>query len=169
VDAVAAAVEVAREHGLRIDEPRVLKDAHNLVVHLAPAPVVVRVGTFMAQLRPGIREREHVASELRYEPVLEHGDAHLNNCFFTAEGALWGDLEDAFLAPVEWDAACLAGVVATETDAEYERALAQFECDADRLRLLVVLRMVVMVVWTAMRFGPSRAQERLAWLRRNAS
>ena len=41
-----------------------------------------------------------------------HGDAHLNNCFFTADRPLWGDLEDACLAPVEWDAACLA-VIAT--------------------------------------------------------
>ena len=264
MNAVAAAVAVAREHGLRVEEPRVLRDAHNLVVHLAPAPVVARVGKLMADVRPGIRERElalaiwlaerslpivppspelpqvvhergghtmtfwtlvergrhdglaassallelhgalpeydgdvadfwpiaetrellatrvalpafvsealeHVARELRYEPVLVHGDAHLNNCFFTAAGALWGDLEDACLAPVEWDAACLAAVLATESDAEYERALAQLPCDADRLRLLVVLRIVVMVVWSAMRFGPDVARERLAWLRRNAS
>jgi hypothetical protein len=58
VSALDAAVAVAREHGLRVDEPRVLKDSHNLVVHLAPSPVVARVGQAMSQLRPGIRGRE---------------------------------------------------------------------------------------------------------------
>jgi hypothetical protein len=58
VSALDAAVAVAREHGLRVDEPRVLKDSHNLVVHLAPSPVVARVGQAMSELRPGIRGRE---------------------------------------------------------------------------------------------------------------
>lgn len=38
---------------MRVDEPRVLGRGHNLVVHLAPAPVVARVGLAMADLRPG--------------------------------------------------------------------------------------------------------------------
>jgi len=58
VSALDAAVAVAREHGLRVDEPHVLKDSHNLVVHLAPSPVVARIGQAMAELRPGIRGRE---------------------------------------------------------------------------------------------------------------
>jgi hypothetical protein len=58
VSALDAAIAVAREHGLRVDEPRVLKDSHNLVVHLAPSPVVARVGQAMSELRPGIRGRE---------------------------------------------------------------------------------------------------------------
>jgi hypothetical protein len=38
---------VARAHGLRVDEPVVLRDVTNLLVHLRPAPVVARVsGTF---------------------------------------------------------------------------------------------------------------------------
>jgi hypothetical protein len=52
-EALAAAVAVARDHGLRADEPRVLESGHNLVVHLAPAPVVARVGRPLADLRPG--------------------------------------------------------------------------------------------------------------------
>jgi hypothetical protein len=52
-EALATAVAVAREHGLRVDEPRVLESGHNLVVHLAPAPVVARIGLAMADLRPG--------------------------------------------------------------------------------------------------------------------
>ncbi|MBD0330934.1 MAG: phosphotransferase, partial [Thermoleophilia bacterium] len=41
---VAAAIEVAREHGLDAIEGRVLSDRHGVLVHLAAAPVLARVG-----------------------------------------------------------------------------------------------------------------------------
>jgi Phosphotransferase enzyme family len=41
--AVRAAVEVAAEHGLRSDEPLVLRDAWHVLVHLRPLPIVARV------------------------------------------------------------------------------------------------------------------------------
>jgi len=50
--AVAAAVAVARAHGLAVGEPAVLSDGVNLVVHLRPAPVVARVATLTPLLRP---------------------------------------------------------------------------------------------------------------------
>jgi aminoglycoside phosphotransferase (APT) family kinase protein len=50
--AVAAAVTVARAHGLAVDDPVVLNDGMNLVVHLRPAPVVARVATYLPLLRP---------------------------------------------------------------------------------------------------------------------
>src|SRR5438067_12248848 len=43
--AVAAAVAVARSHGLRCDEPVVLRDAWHVLVHLRPSPVVARVSS----------------------------------------------------------------------------------------------------------------------------
>jgi hypothetical protein len=43
--AVKAAVEVAAEHGLRSDEPLVLRDAWHVLVHLRPLPVVARVSS----------------------------------------------------------------------------------------------------------------------------
>jgi hypothetical protein len=46
-----AAVALGREHGIRIDEPHILKDGSNLLVHLRPAPVVVRVATFTGRIR----------------------------------------------------------------------------------------------------------------------
>ena len=46
-----AAVALGIEHGIRVVEPRVLKDGSNLLVHLRPAPVVVRVATFTARIR----------------------------------------------------------------------------------------------------------------------
>ncbi|WP_336082432.1 aminoglycoside phosphotransferase family protein [Nocardia sp. SSK8] len=45
--AVAAAVAAGREHGLTVREPVVLHDIFSVVVHLAPAPVVVRVPTVL--------------------------------------------------------------------------------------------------------------------------
>jgi hypothetical protein len=36
-----------------------------------------------------------------------HGDSHPGNVLWTAGGPLWGDWEDAHLAPLEWDLGCL--------------------------------------------------------------
>lgn len=52
--AVAAAVSVAREHGLRVEEPVVLNDRFSVQVHLAPAPVVAGVSSWTAVVRPDI-------------------------------------------------------------------------------------------------------------------
>jgi hypothetical protein len=49
--AVAAALAVARAHGLRVTEPTVLNDLFSVMVHLRPAPVVARVPTWTARLR----------------------------------------------------------------------------------------------------------------------
>src|SRR5690349_646448 len=43
--AVAAAVAVARDRGIRCDDAVVLRDAWHVLVHLRPAPVVARVST----------------------------------------------------------------------------------------------------------------------------
>lgn len=43
--AVRAAVEVAAEHGLRSDDPIVLRDAWHVLVHLRPLPIVARVSS----------------------------------------------------------------------------------------------------------------------------
>lgn len=46
-----AAIALGRAHGIRSAEPRVLKDGSNLLVHLDPAPVVIRVATFTGRIR----------------------------------------------------------------------------------------------------------------------
>jgi hypothetical protein len=46
-----AAAKLATDHGLRHDRMAVLKDGSNLLVHLAPTPVVLRVATFTARIR----------------------------------------------------------------------------------------------------------------------
>jgi hypothetical protein len=264
VNALEAAVSAARAHGVRVDEPRVLKTSHNLVVHLAPSPVVARIAQWMDELRPNIRAYElalthwlverglpvlapvvdevlvaggydvtlwplvanerpvdgraagralravddalreypgelrgfwplaemrelgaridvrpvveevlaRVERELRYEPVALHGDAHFRNCYFTAGGVLWADLEDACLAPPEWDAACMEFPQRLDgRDPEYDAALAQLDIpDRDRLELLVLLRAAVSVSWSLYAYGRSeRVDEMAEWLRRNAS
>lgn len=45
--AVAAATAAGRALGIRFDEPKVLYDVFSVIVHLAPAPVVVRVPTVL--------------------------------------------------------------------------------------------------------------------------
>jgi hypothetical protein len=47
---------VARAHGLAPHKPAVLADSSNVLVHLAPAPVVARVATTTALIRPEPRE-----------------------------------------------------------------------------------------------------------------
>lgn len=54
--AVAAAVSLAREHGLRVEEPAVLADLFSVMVHLRPAPVVARVSTGTATVRTPIED-----------------------------------------------------------------------------------------------------------------
>ena len=51
--ALEAACAVARREGLRFAEPVVLRDRGNLLLHLAPAPVVARVATLTGTRRPG--------------------------------------------------------------------------------------------------------------------
>ena len=53
--AVGAARAVAAAHGLRTDDVRVLHDGANVVVDLAPAPVVARVATLTGRIRPDVR------------------------------------------------------------------------------------------------------------------
>jgi aminoglycoside phosphotransferase (APT) family kinase protein len=67
MSAVAAAVAVARAHGLRVEEPVVLRDRLNVLVHLRPAPVVARVAGSIAAVRPGdewLRRELAVAGQL---------------------------------------------------------------------------------------------------------
>jgi len=45
VTPVEAACAVARQHSVQVVEPTVLSDTNNVVVWLAPSPVVAKVGT----------------------------------------------------------------------------------------------------------------------------
>lgn len=67
--ALAATVTLARRHGLRVTEPRVLNDLFSLMVHLRPAPVVARVATCMPRLRSPISD--WLEREIRVAGFLE--------------------------------------------------------------------------------------------------
>lgn len=67
-DAVAAAVAVAQENGLGGVEPVVIRDATNVLVHLAPAPVVARISLFFG----AVRGPEHAQRELDVATFLAH-------------------------------------------------------------------------------------------------
>jgi hypothetical protein len=54
--ALAAAVDVAQDHGITVEKPTVLADLLSLMVHLKPAPVVARVATCMRKLRSPIED-----------------------------------------------------------------------------------------------------------------
>jgi len=60
--AIDAAVTTARRLGLRVEQPLLLHDASNALVHLRPAPVVARVATTTAMSRQG--GAEHLAREI---------------------------------------------------------------------------------------------------------
>src|ERR1700722_3284493 len=50
---LSAVSAIAAEEGLRFAEPKILRDRGNLLVHLAPAPVVARVATLTGTRRAG--------------------------------------------------------------------------------------------------------------------
>ncbi len=52
--ALDAALGLARSLGLYVEEPRILADGFWLMVHLYPAPVVARVSTYTARVRPAV-------------------------------------------------------------------------------------------------------------------
>lgn len=56
MSATRAAVTAATSLGVTCSDPVVLHDGSNVVVHLRPAPVVARVATLTARVRPGIEE-----------------------------------------------------------------------------------------------------------------
>ena len=67
---VAAAVEVARGHGVSVSAPRVLAASNNVVVQLAPAPLVAKVA---ATWRRRDQRRGRLARELA---VARHAAGH---------------------------------------------------------------------------------------------
>jgi Phosphotransferase enzyme family len=54
VSPVEAAVTAATSRGVACTDPIVLHDGSNVVVHLRPSPMIARVATLTARIRPGI-------------------------------------------------------------------------------------------------------------------
>lgn len=64
---------VARAHGLDVRQPRVIRDLSNILVHLAPTPVVARVATTTTVVRRD-GAREWLARELEVATYLAAQD-----------------------------------------------------------------------------------------------
>jgi hypothetical protein len=103
-----------------------------------------------------------------------HGDSHPGNVLWTADGALWSDWEDAHLAPLEWDLACLVARARLRGDdfgwAETALRAHGGPYDAESLEVCVYARVAQGAAYLAFtgRGGPDAVAERLAWLRRGA-
>jgi Phosphotransferase enzyme family len=69
--AVDAAVAVARDHGLRVDDPVVLRDLTNVLLRLDPSPVVARIPRTLSRLRG----REWFELEVRSASRLAQAEA----------------------------------------------------------------------------------------------
>ena len=62
--AVTAATEAAQTLGLTVSEPKVLHDVFSVVVHVAPAPVVVRVPAILPRELSMVAQQQRQAREL---------------------------------------------------------------------------------------------------------
>jgi Ser/Thr protein kinase RdoA (MazF antagonist) len=71
--ALDAAVAVARGAGLDVREPRLLRDLTNVLVHLAPEPVVARVPVTFTRMRG----RDWIESELELTGLLARAGARV--------------------------------------------------------------------------------------------
>ncbi len=110
---------------------------------------------------------------LRLRPV--HGDAHPGNVWATAAGPIWGDWEDTFIGPVEWDLASLVGASRLLGDGSYAAAaLGAYGGSIDHalLELMLEARSVQSLVWAAILsddpLAIDRVRVRLVWLVRRS-
>jgi len=142
---------------------------------LARQPPVVDVLGEQAEAVAEQLEREQEAlTELPLVAV--HGDAGLGNALETEGEVLWVDWEDAMLAPVLWDAACLAATsIVFGQRGDAHAALDGLSVDpADPLLArLIRLRVLQTVPWSALAVarrqkGGDRLARRLAWLHTSA-
>lgn len=83
---LAAAVALGVAHRIRSDEPRILKDGSNLLVHIQPAPVVIRVATFTALVRGD--PLRFLEREVRLSSALVAAGAAVGACRGSAVGAV---------------------------------------------------------------------------------
>jgi len=100
-----------------------------------------------------------------------HGDSHPGSVLWIADGPLWGDWEDAHLAPLEWDLACLVASARLRGD-DFGWSQAALDAhggpyDAQLLDACVDARVAQGAAYLAFtgRGGPDAVAERVAWLR----
>jgi Phosphotransferase enzyme family len=97
-----------------------------------------------------------------------HGDSHPGNVLWTRSGPLWADWEDAHLAPLEWDLACLVAASRVRGD-DFGWAEAALRAhggphDAELLEVCVDARVAQGATYLAFtgRGGPEVVADRVA-------
>ncbi len=93
-----------------------------------------------------------------------HGDAHVGNVWHTCDGPIWGDWEDTFAGPIEWDLACLvAGSRLLGDGNAAAAALAGYgkPFDEELFELMLDCRALQAVVWSTINRGKPHGD----WLR----
>ena len=99
----AAALATCHAALMHVDEPlqpwAMLREARDVLVSRAPAELRDELTALGEAVLAKVEDID------RLRPV--HGDPHPGNLMWTVGGPLLVDWEDAHLAPVEWDLACL--------------------------------------------------------------
>jgi hypothetical protein len=175
VDTVASGDAATAGHSLRA--------CHDALLRVDPAPLRLEplgmlheaqrlAATGSAEVAPAV---EHALEMLRgASSRIVHGDSHPANVLWTVDGPLWSDWEDAHLAPLEWDLACLVASARLRGDdfgwAETALRAHGRPYDADLLEACVYARVAQGAAYLAFtgRGGPEALAQRLAWLRRSA-
>jgi hypothetical protein len=134
VSALDAAVAVAREHGLPTQDPRIVRDLTNVIVHLAPAPVVARVSLVLAS----VRDPASLAQQVELAQFLVAAGAPVAAPAEEVDPGPHehGGLQVTFWRYVEHDRARLDGPAAMRALREVHTALAGYDGvlpSADRL------------------------------------
>jgi hypothetical protein len=143
---------------LRLEPLGMLREARRLAA-TGPADVALAVDHALEMLR-GTSNR------------IVHGDSHPGNVLWTADAPLWSDWEDAHLAPLEWDLACLVARARLRGDdfgwAETALRAHGGPYDAELLEVCVNARVAQGAAYLAFTGGggPEALAERIAWLRR---
>jgi hypothetical protein len=99
IDHAQAALAAARGAGLAVERAEVARVASNVLVRLEPGPFAAR----LTGATEGFRDS---AANLRREARLAAAGAPVP-AQLGGPWPLWGDWEDAHLAPPEWDLACV--------------------------------------------------------------
>jgi hypothetical protein len=109
-------LDVRREAGDAAQAGRALRACHDALRDLDPAGLDLEPLAMLAEARrlaaaalpevlPAV---DRALATLGAAPHrIVHGDSHPGNVLWTDDGPLWGDWEDAHLAPLEWDLGCL--------------------------------------------------------------
>jgi aminoglycoside phosphotransferase (APT) family kinase protein len=159
--ALRACHDALARYGGELPRLRMLREAERLLARVEQDSSLAAAEVDLLRSTAALvhRELERLAPPL----VPVHGDAHLRNVIPTARGPLWNDWEDAHLAPLEWDFACLvftARVHGSEVE-HATRALAACGGAPSRelLDVLVLGRAFQSSVWAAL-FAPERPELR---------